>query len=174
AAVLCATSHAGPPGTADAARAVEADRFASALYGLAGLARDKGGLVGALRSEAAVRALERACRAPGARRPVREARVPDLLAAAAHLERVLRPLSLDWYEDTGLGAVDLCHATSGGAAALPGLLARHFFGVPLLVTEYGVRLRTHYLTAPGRSPAVRALLAAFHGRLAAEAYRRAA
>jgi glycosyltransferase involved in cell wall biosynthesis len=154
--------------------AVEADRFASALYGLAELARDEGGLVGALRSETAVRALERACRAPGARQTAREARVPDLLAVAAHLERALRPLSLDWYEDDGLGAVDLCHAASGGPAALPGLLAHHFCGVPLLVTEYGVRLRTHYLADTESAPAVRALLAAFHGRLATETYRRAA
>ncbi|MFF5103028.1 DUF3492 domain-containing protein [Streptomyces sp. NPDC000134] len=177
AAVLCgtaATGPAGPTGVAGDASAVEADRFANALYGLAELARDEGGLVGALRSETAVRALERACRAPGAQRPAREARVPDLLAVAAHLERALRPLSLDWYDDAGLGAVDLCHAASGGPAALPGLLARHFFGVPLLVTEYGVRLRAHYLTAPRTTPAVRALLAAFHGRLAAETYRRAA
>ena len=57
----------------------------------------------ALRSEAAVRALERACRAPGARRAARGARVPDLLAFADQLERALRPLSLDWYEDDGLG-----------------------------------------------------------------------
>ncbi len=151
----------------------EADRFANALYGLAELARDEGGLAGALRSEAAVRTLERACRAPGAHRAAREARVPDLLAVAGYLERALRPLSLDWYEDNGLGAVDLCHAASGGTAVLPGLLARHFTGVPLLVTEYGVRLRTHYLTAPDAPPAVRSLLAAFHGRLAAEAYARA-
>lgn len=190
----------GPPdpaGTQGAAAAAEADRFANALYGLAELARDEGGLVGALRSESAVRALERACRAPGALRTAREARVPELLAVAAHLERALRPLSLDWYGDEsggdggeGLGAVDLCHATSGGAAALPGLLARHFFDVPLLVTEYGVRLRTHYLSsgtgpspagpapAPAPSaeaaPAVRSLVAAFHGRLAAEVYRQAA
>lgn len=130
--------------------------------------------MGALRSETAVRALERACRAPGARRTAREARVPDLLAFAAHLERALRPLSLDWYEDDGLGAVDLCHAASSGPAALPGLLAHHFCGVPLLVTEYGVRLRTHYLADTESAPAVRALLAAFHGRLATETYRRAA
>ncbi|WP_120051054.1 DUF3492 domain-containing protein [Streptomyces griseorubiginosus] len=156
------------------ASGVEADRFASALYGLAELARDEGGLVGALRSETAVRALERACRAPGARQTAREARVPDLLAVAAHLERALRPLSLDWYEDDGLGAVDVCHAASGGPAALPGLLAHHFCGVPLLVTEYGVRLRTHYLADSDSPPAVRALLAAFHGRLATETYRRAA
>ncbi|WP_367320960.1 DUF3492 domain-containing protein [Streptomyces sp. HUAS ZL42] len=166
-AALCAAPSAQEP-------AAEADRFGSALYGLAELARDEGGLVGALRSETAVRALERACRAPGALRTAREARVPDLLAVAAHLERALRPLSLDWYEDDSLGSVDLCHATSGGAAALPGLLARHFSGVPLLVTEYGVRLRTHYLTSPESAPAVRSLLAAFQGRLAAEVYRQAA
>lgn len=169
------THPGGTPGPLPGAgrAAPEADRFANALYGLAELARDEGGLVSALRSEPAVRALERACRAPGAGRAAREARVPDLLAVAAHLERALRPLSLDWYGRDGLGAVDLCHAASGGPAALPGLLAHHFFGVPLLVTEYGVRLRTHYLTRPDASPAVRSLLAALHGRLAGETYRRA-
>ncbi|MGA5079476.1 DUF3492 domain-containing protein [Streptomyces griseoincarnatus] len=161
------------PGTAQKPGTAEADRFANALHGLAELARDEGGLVAALRSEQAVRALERACRAPGARRAARDARVPDLLTVADHLERALRPLSLDWYEEDGLGAVDLCHAASGGIAALPGLLARHFFGVPLVVTEYGVRLRTHYLTRPDASPAVRSLLAAFHGLLTAETYRAA-
>jgi glycosyltransferase involved in cell wall biosynthesis len=174
AAALCAGNAGGPSGASSQAPAAEADRFGSALYGLAELARDEGGLVGALRSEAAVRALESACRAPGALGAAREARVPDLLAVAAHLERALRPLSLDWYEDDGLGSADLCHATSGGPAALPGLLARHFHGVPLLVTEYGVRLRTHYLVSTNDPPAVRALLAAFHGRLAAEIYDRAA
>ncbi|NEA52112.1 glycosyltransferase, partial [Streptomyces sp. SID10815] len=70
----------------------------------------------------------------------------------------------------------LCHTTAGGTAALPGLLARHFCDVPLLVTEYGVPLRSHYLAsrATGAAPAVRALLAAFHGALAAEVYQRAA
>ncbi|MEU6594933.1 DUF3492 domain-containing protein [Streptomyces sp. NPDC046881] len=154
----------------------QADRFGSALYGLAELARETGGLVGALRSDTAVRTLERACRAPQTLRTAREARVPDLLAVAAHLERALRPLSLDWYGDDGLGATDLCHATSGGPAALAGLLARHFGDVPLLVTEYGVHLRSHYLTLgpDTAAPAVRALLAAFQGLLAAEVYRAAA
>ncbi|WP_307839449.1 DUF3492 domain-containing protein [Streptomyces sp. MBT97] len=208
----------GSPNASEAPPAAQADRFANALYGLAELARDEGGLVGALRSESAVRALERACHAPGALRTARAARVSDLLAVAAHLERALRPLSLDWYDDvTGdgsecLGAVDVCHATSGGAAALPGLLARHFHDVPFLLTEYGVRLRTHYLgsgtgdaqarsaggpsgeaapasgtasdiasgaasvrsSAAVQAPAVRALAAAFHNRLAAEVYRQAA
>ncbi|WP_405882321.1 DUF3492 domain-containing protein [Streptomyces sp. NBC_01136] len=166
----------GSRGQSEGSCGLEADRFGSALYGLAELARDEGGLVGALRSEGAVRALERACRAPGALRAARTARVPDLLAVAAHIERALRPLSLDWYENDGLGSVDLCHAAAGGAAALPGLLVRHFAGVPLLVTEYGVQLRAHYLASAvvEEPPAVRALLAAFHGGLAAEVYRRAA
>ncbi|MFE2533162.1 DUF3492 domain-containing protein [Streptomyces sp. NPDC059371] len=164
------------PGDPAAHAAAEADRFASALYGLAELARDEGGLAGALRSEDAVRVLEQACRAPGALRTARTARVPDLLTVAAHVERTLRPLSLDWYADDALGSADLCHAAAGGAAALPGLLARHFLGVPLLVTEYGVHLRAHYLAAATleEGPVVRALLAAFHGRLATEVYRAAA
>ncbi|MGW0881130.1 DUF3492 domain-containing protein [Streptomyces sp. NPDC002671] len=169
-------ADAGEAGSEDGADSADlADRFGSALYGLAELARDAGGLTGALRSDTAVRTLERACRAPGALRTAREARVPDLLAVTAHLERALRPLTLDWYGDDGLGAADLCHATAGGPAALPGLLARHFSDVPLLVTEYGVQLRSHYLTLgpDAAAPAVRALLAAFHGRLATEVYRRA-
>ncbi|MFE9446920.1 DUF3492 domain-containing protein [Streptomyces sp. NPDC006739] len=175
-------AHAGSGGgfgarPAEGAAPHQADRFGSALYGLAELAREEGGgLVGALRSDTAVRALERACRAPGAPRTAREARVPDLLAVAAHLERALRPLSLDWYDDDGLGAADLCHATSGGPAALTGLLARHFAEVPLLVTEYGVHLRARYLALgpDAATPAVRTLLTGFHRALAAELYRRAA
>ncbi|MFF7262916.1 DUF3492 domain-containing protein [Streptomyces sp. NPDC008159] len=179
ASVICS---AGTPETREAlggteapegGSSLQADRFGNALYGLAELARDEGGLVGALRSEVAVHTLERACRAPGAFGAAREARVPDLLTVAAHLERALRPLSLDWYEDDGLGSVDLCHAAAGGSAALPGLLAAHFHEVPLLVTEYGVPLRAHYLGASGDAP-VRALLAAFHRQLTAEIYRRAA
>ncbi|MHC6626395.1 DUF3492 domain-containing protein [Streptomyces globosus] len=149
-----------------------AEPFAAGLYGLAELAREQGGMYAALRSETAVRAVESACRAPGARRALRQAQVADLLEFADALERLLRPLSLDWYED--LREVDVCHAAAGGIAALPGLLAKRFFGVPLLVTEYGVRLRAHYLDRPeGGRPAVRALLAAFHVRLACEIYARA-
>ncbi|MBT2400298.1 GT4 family glycosyltransferase PelF [Streptomyces sp. ISL-100] len=152
------------------------DRFAAGLYGLAELAGECGGLQAALRSETAVRVLESACRAPGAGGAVHAAKVPDYLESVDLLERALRPLSLDWYDGAdGLGAVDLCHAASGGSAALPGLLAKRFFGVPLLVTEYGVQLRAQYLAAgdTARSSPVRALLAAFHGKLAAEVYDRA-
>ncbi|MFH9292454.1 DUF3492 domain-containing protein [Streptomyces sp. NPDC017520] len=153
-----------------------AELFAEGLYGLAELARERGGLHLALRSEGTVRILEAAARARGAGRIAQSATVPDLLAFAAELERALRPLSLDWYDQESLGAVDLCHAASGGAVALPGLLAKRFFGVPLLVTEHNVPLRAHYLAArdtPYGTP-VRALLAGFHGRLTTEVYRQAA
>ncbi|TMU92525.1 DUF3492 domain-containing protein [Streptomyces sp. DASNCL29] len=175
----------------------QADRFANGLHGLADLAGEHGGLSAALRSEDAVRTLERACRTLGAPHGAQRARVADLLTVTEALERALRPLSLDWYGDgaggdPGLSGVDLCHAATGGAAVLPGLLAKRRFGTPLLLTEYGVRLRECYLagaagaagatgatgaTGPegGRplSGPVRSLLTAFHGRLAAEAYARA-
>lgn len=166
-----------PPGGGGQGTSVE-DRFANGLYRLAELAREHGGLSAALRGEAAVRALESACRAPGAAAPAGGARAGDLLTAARLLERVLRPLSAPWYGEDALGAADLCHATSGGPAALPGLLANRWWGTPLLVTEYGVRLREHYLgdaADPARRPppAVRALTGSFHRLLAAEVYRRA-
>ncbi|MDA5284768.1 GT4 family glycosyltransferase PelF [Streptomyces sp. NPDC054904] len=154
----------------------QGDPFAAGLYDLAELARDQGGMYAALRSETAVRTVESACRARGAGRAVQQAQVPDLLEFVDELEKALRPLSLDWYEDggEGLGAVDVCHAAAGGVAALPGLLAKRFFGVPLLVTEYGVQLRSHYLAdTDDTRPALRALLAAFHTRLAGEIYARA-
>ncbi|MFJ9911410.1 DUF3492 domain-containing protein [Actinacidiphila glaucinigra] len=155
-----------------------ADRFASALYGLAELAREDGGVPALLRSEHAVRVLEEVCRAPGARPLVAEAGVGDLLLAADQVERALRPLSAPWYDEFGdaLATADLCHAVTGGTALLPALLAKRFFGTPLLVTEYGVRLRETLLLqrAAGLSAPVRALLAAFHRHLAGEAYRRAA
>jgi hypothetical protein len=169
-----------------------ADRFSSGLHGLADLARAHGDLTPLLRSEQAVRILEAACRAPGALRAAHAAQVVDLLTVTDRLERALRPLSLDWYgdgTDGGLAEADLCHVVGAGPAVLPALVAQRAFGTPLLVTEYGVRLREYYLSsaagaAGGVSPAdavapgtagaaVRALLASFQGRLAREAYARA-
>ncbi|MER7881309.1 DUF3492 domain-containing protein [Streptomyces fimicarius] len=169
---ICTPDEAGT----EAGAGPGAELFAEGLYGLAELARERGGLHLALRSETTVRILEAACRAHGTGRTVQSATVPDHLALAAELERALRPLSLDWYDQESLGAVDLCHAASGGAAALPGLLAKRFFGVPLLVTEHGVPLRAHFLAASDApyGTSVRALLAGFHGRLATEVYRQAA
>lgn len=172
--VVVGTGTMGGAPVVGAAATGGSSRFAEALYGLADLAHECGGVSAALRSETAVRVLEAACRTPGASRAVQAARVPDYLAFADLLERALRPLSLDWYDAAGLGDVDLCHAAGGGSAALPGLLAKRFFGVPLLVTEYGVQLRAQYLAAGGARVPVRALMAAFHRRLAAEVYERAA
>lgn len=157
----------------------QAYRFADGLGALADLARDEGGLAAALRSETALRALETACRAPGASPAAYGARVADLVVVSGLLERALRPLSLDWYGsadgDRGLSAVDLCHATSAGPVALPGLLAKRFFGTPLLVTEYEVSLREYYLFGPaGLSLPVRTLFSAFHKQLAARVYAEAA
>ncbi|MDX2559507.1 DUF3492 domain-containing protein [Streptomyces sp. TX20-6-3] len=164
------------PGEHEAGAEPGSIAFAEGLYALAELARERGGLPGALRSDDAVRTLESACRAPGARRGAAAAGLRDHLAFVEHLERTLRPLSLDWYAEDALGAADLCHAAAGGTTALPGLLAKRFFGTPLLVTEYGVQLRSHYLSAAGadRSAPLRTLLAALHGRLAAEVYGQAA
>lgn len=152
-----------------------ADRFGSALYGLAELARDEGGLVGALRSEGAVRALERACRAPGALRAARTARVPDLLCVAAHVERALRPLAglvrgrrarlgrplPRGGRRRGRSARPARPALRRGAPAGDGVRRAAAGALPRVLRRRGV-------------PAVRALLAAFHGALAAEVYRRAA
>lgn len=153
-----------------------ADRFSSGLRGLAALALDTGALPALLRSETAVRALEAACHAPGADPLVAGARVRDLLVAAGALERALRPLSAPWYAPDALAAADLCHATAGGTTALPGVVAARLWGTPLLLTEYAVRLREHYLggDAVGLPPCARAVAAAFHRLLAAEAYRTAA
>ncbi|MBW5487089.1 glycosyltransferase, partial [Streptomyces bambusae] len=107
----------------------------------------------------------------GASRTVAGARVPDLLAFTAELERALRPLAPGRCEE--LAGADVCHAAAGGTVALPGLLAKRFFGVPLVVTEYGVQLRARYLEQPDAPLAVRALRAGFHLRLAAELYREA-
>lgn len=182
------------------------DRFAAGLYGLAELAREHGGLTGSFRSELAIRVLQSACRAPGTLRAAHGVGVSDLLTVAERLERALRPLSLDWYgcsggDDSGgghahgpgqgggceagntwpgLAGVDLCHAVGGGPAALPGLLAKRFFGTPLLITEYDVRLREHYLASAAEAVApttagapVRALLASFQRQLVREAYSQA-
>ncbi|MFG2135851.1 DUF3492 domain-containing protein [Streptomyces sp. NPDC048650] len=162
----------------DGSKIDKADRFAAGLYGLADLARTHAGLPQLLHSEDAVRILEAACHGPRTLPAAHGAQVRDLLAVTEQLALALRPLSLGWYGGTspGLEDVDLCHATSAGAAALPGLLAKRFFGTPLLVTECGVRLREHYLAraaAPLTAP-VRALLAAFQGALAAETYTQAA
>jgi len=153
-----------------------ADRFAAGLYGLAEVAAQYGALPELLRGEDALAVLESACRAPGVRPLLGDIVVTELLTAAALLERQLRPLSAPWYGPAELGAADVCHAVSGGPAALPGLLAKRFSGTPLIVTEYTVRVREALLAhrAAGLAPAVRALLGDYQRLLAGETYRQAA
>lgn len=157
--------------------AERADRFATGLYALADLAVETAGALPAmLRGDDAVAELEAACRAPGVRPVLGDIVVTELLTAADLLERQLRPLSAPWYGPDELGAADVCHAVSGGPAALPGLLGKRFCGTPLIVTEYTVRAREALLAhrAAGLPPAVRALLGDHFRLLAGETYRQAA
>ncbi|CAG6391159.1 DUF3492 domain-containing protein [Streptomyces cocklensis] len=169
-----ATALAGGTAMGTAERA---DRFATGLYALADLAVETAGALPAmLRGDDAVAELEAACRAPGVRPVLGDIVVTELLTAADLLERQLRPLSAPWYGPDELGAADVCHAVSGGPAALPGLLGKRFCGTPLIVTEYTVRAREALLAhrAAGLPPAVRALLGDHFRLLAGETYRQAA
>ena len=153
--------------------------FGPALYALAEAGRG-GGLPALLRSGAALDVIESAWRTPGARGTigpgsVGEPLVRDALVAVDLLERCLRPLSAPWYGRDALASADLCHAVDGGLGVLPGLLAKHDHGTPLLITEHSLHLRERargYRTAPYRWP-VRALLLAFFRLLATEGYRQA-
>lgn len=153
--------------------------FGPALYALAEAGRG-GGLPALLRSGAALNVIEAAWRTPGARGTigpgsVGEPLVRDALVAVDLLERCLRPLSAPWYGQDALASADLCHAVDGGLGVLPGLLAKHDHGTPLLITEHRLHLRERargYRTAPYRWP-VRALLLAFFRLLATEGYRQA-
>ncbi|MBC3842645.1 DUF3492 domain-containing protein [Streptacidiphilus sp. 4-A2] len=84
-------------------------------------------------------------------------------------------MSAPWYGLDALGSADLCHALDGGLGVLPGLVAKHYYGTPLLITEHSLHLRERargYRAAPYRAP-VRALLLAFFRLLAREGYRQA-
>ncbi|WP_053912724.1 GT4 family glycosyltransferase PelF [Streptomyces sp. SCSIO 75703] len=144
------------------------DGFAPALYRLAHAAAD-GRLGPFLRGDRAITVLTSVWNRPG---PVREARptLHDAVTATGLLEHALRPLAAPGPRD------GVAHAVSGGLAALPGLVARERYGVPLLLTEHGVYLRERYLgyrTAAYRWP-VKALMLGFFRLLAEETYRRAA
>ncbi|WP_042411090.1 DUF3492 domain-containing protein [Streptacidiphilus carbonis] len=159
-----------------------AEEFGPALYTLAEAGRG-GGLAALLRSGAALRIIEAAWKAPGAvvasgTGSAGEPLVRDALVAADLLAHCLRALSAPWYDERrpeGLTGSDLCHALGGGLAVLPGLLAKHFYGIPLIITEHSLHLRERargYRDAPYRRP-VRALMLTFFRLLAREAYRQA-
>jgi glycosyltransferase involved in cell wall biosynthesis len=143
--------------------------FAPELYTLAGFAR-QGSLSAALREEASLRLLADVWHRPHLAVSAARPSLHDALTATDLLEHALRPLSA-LPPQRGV-----THAVSGGLAALPGLLAKHLYGTPLLLTEHGVYLRERYLgyrTGPHGWP-VKALLLSFFRLLAEETYAEAA
>ena len=142
--------------------------FASALYGLAELAR-AGRLSAALRSEAALKSLMWIWTMPHLALSRAKPTVHDALTATDLLEHALRPLS------ARIPADSVAHAVSSGLATLPALAAQHFDGVPFLLTEHGIYLRERYLgyrTGEQNWP-VKAVLLGFYRELNSLGYRRA-
>ena len=66
--------------------------------------------------------------------------VGDVDAALGWLHAFFAPLSAPVPQS------DLVHATIAGFAALPGIVAKHRDGTPLLVTEHGVYVRERYIS----------------------------
>ena len=141
--------------------------FADELYELAEFALTGGSLTAALRSEGALRSLQSLWSRPFLATHAAKPTVQDALQATDLLEHALRPLAV---QPPSRG---VAHAVTGGLAVLPGLTARRFHGVPLLLSEHGIYLRERYLsyrTAPYRWP-VKALILGFFRMLATEGYR---
>ncbi|MFD7534327.1 GT4 family glycosyltransferase PelF [Streptomyces sp. NPDC059819] len=142
--------------------------FASALYGLAELARD-GRLPAALRSEAALKSLMWIWTMPHLALSRAKPTVHDALTVTDLLEHALRPLS------ARIPADSVAHAVSSGLATLPALAAQYFDGVPFLLTEHGIYLRERYLgyrTGDHNWP-VKAVLLSFYRELNTLGYRTA-
>ncbi|WP_330294631.1 GT4 family glycosyltransferase PelF [Streptomyces sp. NBC_00503] len=144
------------------------EHFAHGLYALTEYARS-GELSPALRTRSAARILASAWQ----RTPMADSFTGSILNGARDatelLERTLRPLAAPAPRD------GISHAVGGGPAALPGLAARHFENVPLLLTEYGGHLGESHLghRAARYEWPVKALLLGFRRLLAREAYAKA-
>ncbi|MEU1517744.1 GT4 family glycosyltransferase PelF [Streptomyces sp. NPDC005811] len=142
--------------------------FGESLYELAALARE-GRLSAALRTETALRALLAIWTMPHLPTAAAAPTVHDALTAVDLLEHALRPLGFTVPADS------VAHAVSSGLATLPALAARHFDGVPFLLTEHGIYLRERYLgsrSEPQRWP-VKAFMLGFHRALNSLGYRAA-
>jgi glycosyltransferase involved in cell wall biosynthesis len=95
--------------------------------------------------------------------------VGDAEAAAALLERALRPLAVR------TPAVDACHPTSGGLPLLVALATKWRAGTPYLLTEQGIYLRERYLDyGQGLPEAVKAVMLRFFRALSRLGYAEAA
>jgi glycosyltransferase involved in cell wall biosynthesis len=73
-------------------------------------------------------------------RPGEVPTVGDVDAALGWLHAFFAPLAAP------VPRTDLVHATIAGFAALPGIVAKHRDGTPLLVTEHGVYVRERYIS----------------------------
>src|SRR5207248_6296710 len=71
--------------------------------------------------------------------PHEQPTVGDLSTTLHWCDNFLLPLAAP------LPRTDLVHATIAGFAALPGVIAKHRDGTPLLVTEHGVFVRERYI-----------------------------
>jgi glycosyltransferase involved in cell wall biosynthesis len=143
--------------------------FREEFYALAEFARSGGGLSTVLRGEAALQALQQVWSSPHLPTAAARPTLQDALAATDLLEHALRPMS------GPVPTKGVAHTVTGGLAAIPGLTARRFHGVPFLLSEHGIYLRERYLSyrsAPYRWP-VKALVLGFFRMLATESYRSA-
>ncbi|WP_460064751.1 GT4 family glycosyltransferase PelF [Streptomyces sp. YKOK-I1] len=142
--------------------------FGESLYELAALARE-GRLSAALRTETALRALLAIWTMPHLPTAAAAPTVHDALTAIDLLEHALRPLGFKVPADS------VAHAVSSGLATLPALAARHFDGVPFLLTEHGIYLRERYLGSRREAQRwpVKAFILGFHRALNTLGYRAA-
>lgn len=142
--------------------------FGESLYELAQLARD-GRLSTALRTETAVRSLTWIWTMPHVPTAAARPTMHDALTATDLLEHALRPLGVRIPEDS------VAHAVSSGLATLPALTARHFEGVPFLLTEHGIYLRERYLgyRQGAQSRPVKSFMLGFYRELNSLGYRAA-
>ncbi|MFF4584405.1 GT4 family glycosyltransferase PelF [Streptomyces sp. NPDC001388] len=148
--------------------------FGESLYELAELARE-GRLSAALRSETALRSLMWIWTMPHLPTAAAAPTVHDALTATDLLEHALRPLGVRIARSADGTAGTVAHAVSSGLATLPALTARHFDGVPFLLTEHGIYLRERYLGSrreAHRWP-VKAFMLGFHRALNSLGYRTA-
>ncbi|MFC5907787.1 GT4 family glycosyltransferase PelF [Streptacidiphilus monticola] len=141
--------------------------FAEELYELAEFALTGWSLTEALRSEGAVRTLQKLWRMPFLSTCQDRPSLREAITATDLLEHALRPLAVQ------PPARGVAHAVTGGLAVLPGLSARRFHGVPLILSEHGIYLRERYLCMNEEDFArpVRALMLGFYRLLAEESYR---
>ncbi|MER7008986.1 GT4 family glycosyltransferase PelF [Dactylosporangium sp. NPDC000555] len=169
------TALTAPPDPSPHRATVQRSRFLLALRGLYEFAADGGELGAAIRSNAALGAMQDRWREVGAAlgsdhpalagRPHRLT-LADAAQAATLIGHMLRPLAVPPVR------ADVVHCAMNGLSTLVGMTAKWAHDTPLLISEHGVYLRERYLEqAKGDLPhAVAVLLLGFQRGLAGAAY----